>query len=123
MLGDLARRIGVGIAGAILLGMGAGTTLVALAFAIYAGLKPYVGPAGASGLTALAAAALTALSGVVLLAMIKRPAPAKPDHKAPLHRGLLAEVGVLALGILGDLAAGRRAKREQKAREAKHGRR
>ena len=122
MLQDLMRRIGLGLAAAILVGIGAGATLVALAFAIYAGLKSYVGPAGASGLTALAAAALTGVGAVVLLQMMK-PSKKAPAHHEPLHPGLLGELGVLTLGIVGDLAAGRRAKREQKAREAKHRRR
>lgn len=124
MLHDLARRIGAGLAAAILIGIGTGTTLVAIAFAVYAGLKPFVGPAGASGLTALAAAALTGLSAVLLLNMTKaskgQPMRHEPLH---LHRGLLAELGTLALRIVVDLAAGRRAKREQKTRQAKHRRR
>lgn len=123
MLQDLARRVGLGIAGAILLGIGAGATLVAVTFAIYAALKPYVGAAGASGLTALAAAALTATCGLILLAIIKSPKTGRRHPREPLHRGLLPELGVLALGIIGDLAAGSRAKREQKARETKHRRR
>ena len=123
MLQDIARRIGLGIVAAILIGVGAGTTLVAIAFALYAALKPLVGPAGASGLTALAAAALTGLGGVILLGMIKAPKAAAHPQREPLHRGMLAELGVLALGIVGDLAAGRRAKREQKAHEARHSRR
>ena len=125
MLQDLARRIGAGIAAALLIGIGAGTTLVAIAFAIYAGLKPLVGPAGASGLTALAAAALTGVGAVILLKMVK-PKKRLQNHAAqhePLHRGFIAEIGTLALGIVADLAAGRRAKRQQKAREAKHRRR
>ena len=123
MLQDLIRRIGVGIAAAILVGIGAGTTLVAVAFAIYAGLKPYVGAAGASGLTALAAAALTGLCAVVLLGMIKTPNKVAPAHHNPMPSGALAEGGMLALGLLADMAAGRRAKREQKAHDAKHRRR
>ena len=120
MLQDLARRIGLGIAAAILIGTGAGTTFVAVAFAIYAALKPLVGPSGASGLTALVAAALTGMGGAVLLGLIKAPAAVAHARKQPLHRGVVAELGVLALGILGDIAAGHRAKREQKTREAKH---
>ena len=123
MLQDLIRRIGVGIAAAILIGVGAGATLVAVAFAIYAGLKPYVGAAGASGLTALAAAALTGLCGVVLLGMLKKPGKVEPARHNPIHQGALAEGGMLALCLLADMAAGRRAKREQKAHDAKHRRR
>ena len=123
MFQDLARRIGIGIAAAILVGIGAGTTLVAVAFAIYAGLKPYVGAAGASGLTALAAAALTGLCAVALTASMKKPHRAAPANHNPLPRGALAEIGTLALGLLADLAAGRRAKREQKAHDAKRSRR
>lgn len=123
MLQDLARRIGVGIAAAILLGIGAGTTLVALAFAVYAGLKSYVGAAGASGLTALAAAALTGLCAVVLLGILKKPGQAAPAHHNPVRSGALVEGGIFALGLLADMAAGRRAKREQKAHDATHRRR
>ena len=81
MLQDLARRIGLGITAAILVGIGAGTTLVSVAFAIYAGLKPYVGAAGASGLTALAAAGLTGLCAVVLLGMTKKPGKVAPARR------------------------------------------
>ena len=120
MLQDLARRIGNGIAAAILIGIGAGTTLVAIAFAIHAGLKPYVGAAGASGITALAAAALTGLGAVVLLGQLKTPHPAARAQHNFLPHGALAELGALVLGLLADLAPGRRAKREQQARDAKH---
>ena len=122
MLQDLARRIGAGLAAAILIGIGMGTTLVAVAFAVYAGLKPFVGPAGASGLTALAAAALTGMGAVILLGVAK-PKKHPVASRQPLHLGLLAELGTLALGVVADLAAGRRAKREQKAYNAKHRRR
>ena len=123
MLQDLARRIGIGIAAAILVGIGAGTTLVAVAFAIYAGLKPYVGPAGASGLTALVVAVLTGICAVVLLGMLKKPGKTAPARQDQQSRGALAEGGMLALSLLAEMAAGRRAKREQKAHDAKHRRR
>ena len=120
MLQDLARRIGIGIAAAILIGIGAGTTLVAVAFAIYAGLKPYVGAPGASVITAMAAAALTSLGDVVLLSQLKTPHPAARAQYNFLPHGALVDLGALALGLLADLAAGRRAKRKQQARDAKH---
>ena len=91
MLQILARRIGLGIAAAILVGIGAGATLVAIAFAVYAGLKPYVGAAGASGITALVAAAVTSLGAVVLLGQLSTPRLTARAQDSVLPRGALTD--------------------------------
>ena len=93
---------------------GAGVVVVALAFALYAFAKTYVGPAGASAITALVVAA--ALGVGFLLAASKargpkRVAPKKAKDEPPqtlLERALdtarerpfVAAAGAVAAGLL-----------------------
>ncbi len=62
---------------------GAGALMVAIAFALYALLKDYVGPAGASALTALLLAILIGVVAVVALGQAK----GKPKAHAKADKG------------------------------------
>lgn len=130
MLKDLGRRLGAGLVAAVMIAFAAGITLVAAAFAAYAGLKTVVSPAAASALTALIFAAVAALIAVLAPKMISRSAGETSNRQAHPHRSLdpaltrtVAEAGAAALGVAADLALSHRLKRQQKAREAKHHRR
>jgi hypothetical protein len=79
----ILRRLILALAAASALAASAGVCVVALAFALYALVKPAVGPAGASGIVAAAAAALIGLGGLVLL-LLSRPKRAPKRVKAPL---------------------------------------
>jgi hypothetical protein len=65
----ILRRILFFLASATALAVSAGVVVVALAFALYALVKPYAGPAGASAVVAAAAAILIGLIGFVLGAL------------------------------------------------------
>ena len=123
MLKHLGRRLSAGLVAAVMTAVAAGVTLVAAAFAAYAGLKLVVSPAAASALTALAFAAIVGLIAVVAPKVLaggeKTDHPAEPRHK-PLDPALMktaGEVGVAVLGMVADLALSHRLKRQQKARE------
>lgn len=127
MLNDLAKRLGAGLVSAVMIAVAAGITLVAAAFAAYAGFKTMVGPAAASALTALVFAAVAGL--VAVLAPKVMGAKPKP-HAHPAHRPVdpetwrtISQVGAAILGLVGDIALSRRLKRQQKAKHAKSHRR
>jgi hypothetical protein len=65
----ILRRILFFLASATALAVSAGVVVVALAFALYALVKPYAGAAGASAVVAGAAAVLIGLIGFVLGAL------------------------------------------------------
>jgi hypothetical protein len=69
-------RIAVGLAAAAVLATSAAIFVIALAFALYAVVRPSVGPAGAAAIVA-GAAALLVLSGAVALALVSRGKEAK----------------------------------------------
>ena len=77
----ILRRILFFLAGAAALSVSAGVIVVALAYALYALVKPFVGPAGASAIVAGAAALLIGLIGLVLSLMARPPKkkPGEPD--------------------------------------------
>jgi hypothetical protein len=70
------------MAGATALSVSAGVIVVALAYGLFALVKPYVGAAGASGVVAAAAAVLIGLIGLILANLAKPPKPPKrkPDE-------------------------------------------
>lgn len=77
----ILRRILYFLAGATALSVSAGVIVVALAYALFALVKPYVGPAGASAIVAGSAAVLIGLIGLVLSLMARPPKkkPGEPD--------------------------------------------
>lgn len=123
MLKDLARKFVAGLVAAVMIGVAAGIVLVAAAFAVYAGMKTFVSPAAASAVTALAFAAVAGLIAVVAPRVIRGKRAALSE--APTHpaAGPAAQVAVVLLGIIGDMARSRRLKRQEKARHFKHARR
>lgn len=66
----------MGLAAAAVLATSASVIVVALAFALYAVVKPFVGPAGAAAIVA-GAAAVVLLAGVLALSLAGRPRPSK----------------------------------------------
>jgi hypothetical protein len=77
----------MGLAAAAVLATSASISVVALAFALYAAVKPYFGPAGGAAIVA-AAAAVVLLVGVLALSLAGRTKPLKvtPKGKDPGER-------------------------------------
>jgi hypothetical protein len=75
----ILRRILFFLAGATALSVSAGVIVVALAYALFALVKPALGPAGASAVVAGAAAVLIGLIGLVL-SLLARPPKKKPGE-------------------------------------------
>lgn len=69
----ILRRILLALAGITALAVSAGVIVVALAYALYALVKPAIGPAGGAAVVAGAAATLIALIGVVLSTLARPP--------------------------------------------------
>ena len=69
----ILRRILVALAGITALSVSAGVIVVALAYALYALVKPEIGPAGAAAVVAAAAAFLIGLIGLALTMMARPP--------------------------------------------------
>ncbi len=76
MIGFILRRIALALAAASMLAAAAGVLVVALAFSLYALLKPWFGQAGAAAAVAGAAALLIALGAAIMLLM-SRPSRSK----------------------------------------------
>ena len=78
----ILRRLLYFMAGATALSVSAGVIVVALAYGLFALVKPYVGAAGASGVVAAAAALLIGLIGLILANLARPPKPPKrkPDE-------------------------------------------
>jgi len=80
-------RVGVALAAAAILATSASIFVIALAFALYALVRPSVGPAGAAAIVAGSAALLVLLVGVALaLAPKPRPIKVAPRGGDPLDR-------------------------------------
>ena len=69
----ILRRILLALAGITALAVSAGVIVVALAYALYALVKPAIGPAGGAAVVAGSAATLIALIGVVLSTLARPP--------------------------------------------------
>lgn len=69
----ILRRLLYFLAGAAALSASAGVVMVALAYALYALVKPALGPAGASAVVAMAAALMIGVIGLVLTNLAKPP--------------------------------------------------
>src|SRR5690348_2635257 len=75
----ILRRILLALAGITALSVSAGVIVVALAYALYALVKPEIGPAGGAAVVAAAAAILIGLIGLMLTLMARPPKP-KPGQ-------------------------------------------
>jgi hypothetical protein len=118
MVKDILQRVGFGAVAVILAAFAGGIAFVALAYGLFALLAGLVSSAGAAAITAL----VFALVAAGLAILVPKVAPKKADVaalKPKLDQRTLAvatEVGVAALGIVGDLLVTRRLKRQAKAR-------
>jgi len=83
----ILRRILAALAGITALSVSAGVIVVALAYALYALVKPQIGPAGAAAVVAAAAAILIGLIGL-MLTMMARP----PRRKAGKPQGVVDRI-------------------------------
>ena len=102
------RRLLFVLAGVTALAVSAGVIVVALAYALFALVKPYVGPAGGGAVVAGAAALLIALIGLAL-SLAARPPKRRPGDDANIVARLLDFVkdkpitaigGAIAAGVL-----------------------
>lgn len=101
---------GAAAAGAAL--AAAGVVVVAAAYALYALAKPFVGPAGAAGIVALAFAVILGVGAAVAMSAAKGKRPKKPHSDAEprslldralemaRERPLVAAAGAVAAGLL-----------------------
>jgi hypothetical protein len=104
----IVRRLLFVLASVSALSVSAGVFVVALAFALYAAVKPYVGPAGASAIVAGAAAVLAALIGLILGAAAKPPKRKAAEPQKLVERLLdfvkekpvITIAGAVATGLL-----------------------
>lgn len=109
MIKFVLGRVSLGLAAAAVLATSAAVFVVALAFALFALVRPDLGPAGAAAVVAAAAALLALAIGLILL-VIPRPKPPKiePRGKDVLDRitnfvrdaPIAAVVGAVAVGFL-----------------------
>ena len=101
----ILRKIIVALIGAAVLAASAGVLVVALAMALYALLRPYLGAAGAAAAVVLAAAVLMAIVGLVLERWILKPSrhKGKPEDEQDLLQkliGMAQERPMIAAGAL-----------------------
>jgi hypothetical protein len=102
------RRLLFLLAGATALAVSAGVFVVALAYALFALVKPYVGAAGAAAVVAGAAAVFIAIVGLVLANLGKPPKrkPGEPDSVVDAvvdfvrSKPVTAIVGAIGAGLL-----------------------
>ncbi len=86
----IVRRILLILAAAAAFAAAAAIFVAALAIALYAWLKGFVGPVGAAGGVALAAALLVGLIGLVVVLQVKGPAKRKGP---PPKQGFAERIG------------------------------
>jgi hypothetical protein len=100
------RRLLFILAGASALAVSAGVFVVALAYALFALVKPYVGAAGAAAVVAGSAALLIAIIGLVVgnLGRLPKRKPGAPTSVVDLIVDFVRTKPVTAIG--GALAAG-----------------
>jgi hypothetical protein len=96
----ILRRLLFMLAGAMALAVSAGVFVIALAYALFALARPYVGPAGAAGLVAAAAAILIGLVGLLLVAAARPPKrkPGAPQSVVDRVMDFVRTKPVTALG-------------------------
>jgi len=110
VIGFLLRRIGLGLAAASIAATSAAVIVVALAFTLYALVRPALGPAGGAAVVAAAAALLLVLAAASLAMAGRGAKPAKivPHGKDPAARlinfirekPVTAVAGALGVGFL-----------------------
>ena len=100
------RRLLLFLAGATALAVSAGVFVIALAYAEFALVKPYVGSAGGSGILAGSAALFVGILGLVLANAGKPPKrkPGEPQSVVERLMDFIKQKPVTALG--GAIAAG-----------------
>ena len=102
----IVRRLLFFLAGAAALSVSAGIVMVALAYALYALVKPALGPAGASAVVAFAAAVTIGLIGLVLTSLAQPPKKKQhePENVAERVTDFIRSKPVVAIGAA--IAAG-----------------
>jgi hypothetical protein len=73
---QLLTRVGIGLAAAAVIAVSAGVFVIALAFALFALVRPALGPAGAAAVVAGSAALLALIVGLALM-IVARPKKVK----------------------------------------------
>lgn len=98
------------------LGVAGVFALVAAFCAVYGGFEMLVPPPFAAALAALSFAIVIAVAGLIIGGMAANKVPARPVRSNSLPPGMGVEIGTAVIGLLADLAAERRRKRQDKAR-------
>jgi hypothetical protein len=102
------RRLLFLLAAATMLAVSAGVIVIALAYALFALVRPYVGPAGGAAIVAGAAALLIGLIGLTFALMARRPRRKASEPESVTDRivdfvkskPITAVGGAIAAGIL-----------------------
>ena len=102
------RRLLLLLAAATMLAVSAGVVVIALAYALFALVRPYVGPAGGAAIVAGAAALLIGLIGLTFALMGRRPRRRASEPESVTDRivefvrskPITAVGGAIAAGIL-----------------------
>ncbi len=102
----MARRILLYLAATMAFAVSAGIVVVALAFALYALVKPYVGQAGAAAIVAGAAALLIALIGLILSNAGKPPKKKPGEPQTFMERIVEFVRDKPVVAIVGSVVAG-----------------
>ena len=100
----LLRKVIIALVGAAMLAASAGVLVVALAMALFALLRPYLGSAGAAAAVVLAAALLMGIVGVGMERWILKPGHKRrpEDEQDLLQRliGMAQDKPLIAVGAL-----------------------
>jgi len=102
----IARRILFVLASVTALAVSAGVIVVALAYALYALVKPSLGPAGAAGVVAGAAALLIGLLGLIIGVASRPPKRRRREPENFLNQVIEVVKERPVTTVLGALAAG-----------------
>jgi hypothetical protein len=102
------RRLLFLLAAATMLAVSSGVVVIALAYALFALVRPYVGPAGGAAVVAGAAALLIGLIGLTFALMARRPRRKANEPESVTERivdfvkskPITAVGGAIAAGIL-----------------------
>lgn len=107
----ILRRLFMAIAAAAAIGAAAASCVVAAAFAVYALLRPFIGPAGASASVAAIVAAFAVIVAIVATSGTRRPSKTLAGERDPIalaerlmamvrERPWAAGVGAVALCLM-----------------------
>ena len=103
----------------VALGLAGLFALFAAWFAVYGAFEMLVSPPFAAALASLSFAIVIAIAGVAVSGMAANRVPAPSARSSPLPPGVGVELGTALIGLVADVAAARRRKRQDKTRRGR----